>query len=104
MLCNLTFSVLRKENAEIKSVLNTQKERASGQRIILKGKFIVTTEPIHRALDNAEQKTRKTLAKGRQRRNKSVSEEEEIEEQHMDDDLEPEECEIQDCIAVQWSK
>ena len=69
----------------------------------MKGKFIVSTEDIQKGLAKAERKTRKKSAKGRQRRNRSVLEEEEMEEQHMNDVSESEEHEIQDCIAVQLS-
>jgi hypothetical protein len=96
-------SVLRRENAELKSVISTRKERLSGKRIALKGKFIVTTEEIQRGLAAAERKTRKTRIKRGKRRARSVSEESEMEVVEVLDDSEREEHEIQDCITVQLS-
>ena len=96
-------SVLRRENAELKSVISTRKERLSGKCIILKGKFIVTTEAIHKGLAAAERMTKKTRVKKGKRRAKSVSTESEMEVVDVLDDLETEEHEIQDCIAVQLS-
>jgi hypothetical protein len=46
-------SVLRRENAELKSVIRTRKERQSGKCIVLKGKFVVTTEEIQKGLAEA---------------------------------------------------
>ena len=96
-------SVLRWENAELKSVISTWKERLSGKHIILKGKFIVTTEAIHKGLAAAERKTKKTRVKKGKRRAKLVSAESEMEVVDVLDDLETEEREIEDCIAVQLS-
>lgn len=96
-------SVLRQENAELKSVISTRKERLSGKRIVLKGKFIVTTEEIYKGLAAAERKTRKTRVKKGKRRARSVSEESDMEVVEVLDDSETVEPEIQDCIVVQLS-
>ena len=50
--------LLRKENSELKQVLSKRKECALGKRLILKGKFIVTTEELHRQLVEAEKSTK----------------------------------------------
>jgi len=94
-------SMLRHENAELKSVIRTRKERLSGKRIVLKGKFVVTTEEIQKGLAEAERKTKKSRAKGKKRRARSISEESEIEVMEVLNDSEAEECEMQDCITVQ---
>ena len=82
-------------------MISTRKERLSGKCIILKGKFIVTTEEIHKGLATAERKTKKTQVKKEKRRARSVSAELEMEAVEVLDDSETEEREIQDCIAVQ---
>ena len=84
-------------------MISTQKERLSDKCIILKGKFIVTTEEIHKGLAAAEKKTKKTRVKKGKRRAKLVSAESEMEVVDVLDDLETEEREIEDCIAVQLS-
>lgn len=94
-------TVLRKENAEMKGMLNTRTKRASGKRVVLKGKFIVTTEPIHQSLANAERKTKKRSSKGKQKKNKLPSEQDKMEVVKVLEVFETEEHEMQDCIAVQ---
>jgi hypothetical protein len=95
--------VLRKENGELKGFLNKRMERQSGKRVILKGKFVITTEPIYKDLMNAERKTKKKPARGKQKQTRAASEEEELELVEVLDVVENEEHEIHDCIAVQWS-
>jgi hypothetical protein len=80
-----------------------RKESLSGKCIILKGKFIVTTEEIHKGLAAAERKTKKTRVKKGKRKATSVSAESEMEAVEVLDDSETEEHEIRDCIAVQLS-
>ncbi len=58
-------SILRRENTELKSVIRTRKERLSGKRIILRGKFIVSTEEVQRKLAEAERKTKEKKTKNR---------------------------------------
>ena len=96
-------AVLRKENGELKEFLNKRTERQSGKRVILKGKFMITTEQIYKDLADAEQKTKKKLSKRKQKKSRSVSEEEELELLEVFDVVEDKEREIQDCIAVQQS-
>ena len=49
--------ILGKELDEIKGVQAKRKERVSEKRLILKGKFVVSTEEIQKALEEAEQAT-----------------------------------------------
>ena len=93
--------MLRKENGELKEFLNKRTERQSGKRVILKGKFVITTEQIYKDLADAERKTK--LSKKKRKRSRAVSEEEELELLEVFDVVENKEREIQDCIAVQQS-
>jgi hypothetical protein len=96
-------AVLRKENKENKGVFGKRTRRQSGRRVILRGQFVVTTEPIQKRLADAERKTKKRSTKGKQKRARVVSEEEEVEVVEILEVVEHEEREIQDCIAVQRS-
>ena len=58
--------ILSKELNEIKAINAKRKERASGKRLILKGKFVVSMEDIQKALEKAE---KVTLAKQMQEQN-----------------------------------
>jgi DDE superfamily endonuclease len=50
-------TMLQKELKEVKEVNAKRKERASGKRIILKDKSILSTEEVHQALKEAEEIT-----------------------------------------------
>ena len=59
-------TMLQKELKEVKEVNAKRKERASGKRIILKDKSILSTEEVHQALKEAEEITHaKKLKKGK---------------------------------------
>ena len=62
--------ILGKELDEIKGVQAKRKERVSGKRVILKGKFVVSTEEIQKALEEAEQATssKKKFTTGKKRK------------------------------------
>jgi len=75
-------------------VISTRKERLSGKHIILKEKFIVTTEEIHKGLAAAERKTKKNRVEKGKRRARLVSAESEMEAAEVLDDSETEEHEI----------
>jgi len=94
-------TVLRKENVELKDVLNTRMIRVSGKRVILKEKFIVTTESIHQQLTDVECKMKKKSMKDKKKRDRAISEEDELELVEVLEVVEHEEREIQDCILVQ---
>lgn len=55
---NTDDSVLRRGNEDLKGVIHRRKERLSSKRLVLKGKFIVSTEEIQKNLADAEKKTR----------------------------------------------
>ena len=55
----MEVTILQKELTEMKAVYNKRKERASGKRVILKGKTVVSTEEVQRTLVEAENVTRK---------------------------------------------
>jgi hypothetical protein len=47
-------SILKHENKELRELIRTRKEHESGKRVILKGKFIVSTEEVYAKLAEAE--------------------------------------------------
>jgi len=51
-------TILKRELNEMRAVHGKRKERASGKRLILKGKTICSTEELHNALAEAEKATR----------------------------------------------
>jgi len=90
-------SVLRKENTD----LSKRKERLSTKRVILKGKFIVSTEEIQKLLSEAEAKTNAKKAKKGNRTTKRMVQRVETEEEDLSDDSDTEEREILDSIVVE---
>ena len=96
-------TVLRKENGELKDFLGKRAERQSGKRVVLKGKFVITTEPTYKALAEAEQNSKKKVTKQKKKVGGAVSEEEELEVVEVLEVVEYEEREIEDCITVQGS-
>jgi hypothetical protein len=88
-------TILAKENKSLRDILAARKERESGKRIILKGKFIVSTEEVYQALLEAQEKAD---AKGKKGNTKKKDKDEflSIEEEKV------EELEIleSDCIVV----
>jgi hypothetical protein len=102
-------TILQKELKEVKEIHAKRKERASGKRLILKGKVVVSTEDVHNALEEAEKATAAKKAKkgaGRKRR-KVISESEDersslgdLDEREDLDDFYDSEVEILDCITV----
>jgi hypothetical protein len=51
-------TILQKELGEIRAINSKRKERASGKRVILKGKTVISTEELQKALAEAEKATR----------------------------------------------
>lgn len=96
-------AVLRKENRELKEFLRKRAERQSGNRVVLKGKSLITTEPTYKGLAEAERKSRKKSTKGKKKAGRVASEDEELEVIEVLEVVEHEEREMQDCIAVQRS-
>ena len=56
-------TILHPKFAEMKSVMNTRKERESGKRKILKGHRVITRPDVIKALEEAENITKKRRAK-----------------------------------------
>lgn len=92
--------LLRQEMAELKGIVSKWTERASGKWVVLKGKFVVSTEEIYEGLRQAEEKTKKKEPKWGRKRLRPSTEEAEIEEQDVFRDGEPMEPEILDPIVV----
>jgi len=53
-----TISILKTDNRELREHISNKKERESGKRVILKGKFIVSTEEVYEKIAEAEAKTK----------------------------------------------
>jgi len=64
-------TILQKELGEIRAINSKRKERTSGKRVILKGKTVVSTEELQKALAEAEKATHKQK-KGKMRSKKKV--------------------------------
>ena len=76
-------TILKKELTEIKAIYGKRKERASGKRVILKGKTVVSTEEVQKALAEAEHTTRKKR-KVKTRKQKRQALESEIDREDCD--------------------
>jgi hypothetical protein len=105
--------ILRKENNELKAVIDTRKERASGKRLILKGVKVVTKEYIYQELEKAEaitkERKRRKGRKGKiatQDKDTSDSEEENTrsESEKESEIAEKANCIMHDCIEVKFRK
>ena len=100
--------ILSKELDEIKAIHAKRKARASGKRFILKGRFVVSTEEIQRALEEAEKvteaKTRKKATKNGKKRKAPVNDvsDDEACPDNVDVILEQPDNEILDCIEVEF--
>ena len=81
--------LLRQEMTELKGVVSKRTERASGKRVVLKGKFIVSTEEVYEGLRQAEEKTKKKTTKRGQKRVRQSTDEAEIEKQDVLHEGEP---------------
>ena len=96
-------SILKRENNDLKAVISTKKECASGKRLILKGVKVVTKEYIYQELEKAEAITKdRKRRKGRKGKmavqDKDTSNSEEA-ETHSESEKEPEKGEEGNCIA-----
>jgi hypothetical protein len=100
-------TILQKELKEVKEIHAKRKERASGKRLILKGKVVVSTEEVYKALEEAEKATASKKAKkgtnGRKGRKRKVVSESEEETSSLGDldDPHDSDVEILDCIEVE---
>jgi hypothetical protein len=93
-------SILKHENSELKKVIHTRKERASGKRIALKGVRLVSTEAVQTAIEDAQKATHQRKEKTGRKRAKTPVEVSSSEEEAVNDESEAEILEIWDCIAV----
>ena len=95
-------SILRTENAELKQLINKRKERASGKRLVLKRKFIVSTEEVQRKLAEAERVTKERKDKRHKRRHQTVTVDVERDDEDIEENSDDEKQEIGDCIEVKF--
>jgi hypothetical protein len=95
-------SILQKELADLHHLNSQRKERQSGKHLVLKGKVVVSTDEIRKALENAERitKDRKQKKAAMQRRKTALSNDVEDVEDVSDDENSIPECELLDCIEV----
>jgi hypothetical protein len=95
-------TILRKELKEVKEIHAKRTGQASGKRLILKDKVVVSTEEVHKALEEAEKAIAAKKAKtGKGQKRKHVSEsEEEASSLGNPNDFHDSGIEILDCIEV----
>ena len=85
----------------MKSVTGKRKERLSTKHIILNGKFIVSTEEIHKQLAEAERNTKQKKSKRGHRQNNKAIKDVEMPEDYTSNELDMEQAEILDFIEVE---
>jgi hypothetical protein len=100
-------TILRQENQELKKVISTRKERASGKRVALKNVIIASVEDVFRSVEAAEKKTNKAKLRRakdqklpRKRKQASVSSLTDSSED--EDESTIEKLVIEDCIEVKF--
>jgi hypothetical protein len=93
--------ILGHENVELKQLVNKQKERTSGKRLILKGRIVVSTEEVYQKLAEAEKMTGERKTKKCKRRDNRVTVDVNMDTENMDDNSDDELPEICNCIQVQ---
>jgi hypothetical protein len=100
-------TILEKELEEIKTIHARRKERASGKRVILKGKAVISTEELIKALAEAEKATQAKKKKRKSTRKKKVldsegdtSDSEPVAPDSREDSTGLRDPEILDCIEV----
>ena len=81
----------------MRNLLSARKERQSGKRLILKGKFIVSTEEVYQKLLAAQIATEEKQAKKGKGKRKSRQ----IASIDVEDDSEEELPEVEDIIVVE---
>jgi hypothetical protein len=93
-------TILKRENAQLRSITNKRKERASGKRLVLKGKVLVSTEEVRQKLIEAEEAIKTSRSKmQRKNRPEPLRRNQRVEDDSSDESAEEVE-EIQDCIEV----
>ena len=90
-------TILQRENKELRALMSARKERQSGKRLILKGKFIVSTEEVYQKLLAAQIATEEKQAKKGKGKRKSHQ----IASIDVEDDSEEELPEVEDIIVVE---
>ena len=89
------------------TILAACKERESGKQKILKGRRMITTEDVVKALEETEAATKDKTKRRKQRKRKRIESDEgessDVEGNHSDEEgpLEPREEELLDCIVVE---
>jgi hypothetical protein len=89
-------TILQRENKELRDLLSARKERQSGKRLILKGKFIVSTEEVYQKLLAAQIATQEKQAKKGKRKGKSSQ----TAPVDVEEDSEEELPEVDDIVVV----
>ena len=98
--------ILQVKNKKLMERQEKKAERQSGKRLVLKGKVIVTTQEVRKALADAEAATKAKKKKKAPRQGRRVDSSEDEIEGMPDDDMnaiESQEVEMRDCIAVRMS-
>jgi hypothetical protein len=107
------MTILQQELKEVKDIQGKRKERASGKRMILKDKSILSTEEVYTALKEAEEKTARKKTQKKMGKSKRKSQRQEAPSSQSEDESSCNEAkssvraspdlpdiEILDCIEV----
>ena len=95
--------ILRTENKEMLERQEKQKERQSGKRLILKGKVVISTEEVRKALADAEAATKAKKKRKMPQGRKRIQSSDEESQDMSDSDMyvtDPQEVEMSECIEV----
>ena len=94
-------TTLRKENAQQRQTLQTRKNRTTGKRVALKGKFVFSTQEVLEVARKAEEATAEKTSRKRRRKGHTVVDIEEEEVTLLENESSNSDS---DCIVVQPRK
>jgi hypothetical protein len=90
---------LRKQLKEAEGLLNTWKVRKTGKRVVLKGRFVFSTQELHKLVEEAEAETSRKQSR-RQPRKRKMSGKVESEVAEASEELSSDSDSDSDCIVV----
>jgi hypothetical protein len=93
----LENTLLRKENAEFRELLQVRKERKKGKRVAVKGKFVFNTKEILELVEKEEAEASKGKVKKRRTTRATTPKDEDEEEEDIENNIYESES---DCIIV----
>jgi hypothetical protein len=94
-------TLLQRENAEFRELLQVRKQRKKGKRVVVKGKFVFNTKEILELIEEAEAEASKRKSKKRRTTSSTTPEIRDEEEEGIDESIYESES---DCIIVASSR